>query len=344
MSIEFGERMARLVLHHARIRHRRECRTACMRGEFSAREVIQDAALRERFGVSWLPEAQARAQYEMDAVTRGGFFLWTFGDETWVLPELEGFSAPWVLFGRSLAVPPRPASRVCVVGSRAASRKGMETARDCASRLARRGACIVSGGAVGIDAAAHAGALQVRGITWVFLGSGISNPYPQRNRNLFHVVAARGGTLFSAGLDQPPGRPYFVQRNAFMAACSHAVVVVEAHAGSGSLHTARFALSFGRPVFVFPGSPGCNRLLAEGARPVADAANLLQSIEASGNPEEPFRNPRPPERFQGELPEEIARRTGNDLTEVLQRLQIGELNGNAVRLPGGRWLLLHGRE
>lgn len=345
MSVNFEERFSRLILHHARIRRRRECLRACLRGETSAREVVHDAGLQKRFGVNGLDGAKMRAENDVDAALCGGFFLWTSGDEHWFFPGTEVFDAPWVIFGIGLhPAPPGVKRRVCVVGSRAASKGGMETAHACAAHLAQRGACIVSGGALGIDAAAHAGALHARGVTWVFFGSGISRPYPERNRNLFGTVAARGGACFSAGMNHPPDRAFFVQRNAYMAACSDAVVVVEARAGSGSLHTARFALSFGRPVFVFPGSPGCSLLLGQGAVAVRDPEELAGFLESPEKADNAFRNRPAVGAGGGEFPEEIAARTGNTLTEVLQRLQIGELNGDAVRLPGGRWMLLRDRE
>lgn len=344
MCVHFEERMARLILHHARIRHRQECLRACQYGEINAQQVVQTTELQTRFGVHGLEQAKMRAQSDVNAAMCGGFFLWTAGDESWFFPKLENFSAPWVLFGRGFCEKSLfSARRVCVVGSRAASKSGMALAHACASRLVQRGFCIVSGGAVGIDAAAHAGALHARGMTWVFFGSGISQPYPERNLALFRAVTARGGMLFSAGMAHPPDRAFFVQRNAFMAASSEAVVVVEARSGSGSLHTARFAFSFGRPVFVFAGSPGCNLLVSQGAIVVRDPVELAERVEVAANMKHDAVAVAT-HGATGDLPEEIAARTGNTLTEVLQQLQIDELNGDAVRLPGGRWLRLHHRE
>jgi DNA processing protein len=136
--------------------------------------------------------------------------------------------------------PPGAASSVAVVGGRRASPLRRAAARSLGAGLARAGWCVVSGGAVGVDAAAHAGALDAGGRTVVVLGCGLDVPYPRANTGLFARVRAAGGTLAS---EHPPASQpraaNFLPRNRLIAALSAAVVVVEAAEDSGSLSTAR---------------------------------------------------------------------------------------------------------
>ena len=155
---------------------------------------------------------------------------------------------------------------VAVVGARAASRVAMDRAHALARHLAGRGIRIVSGGALGVDGASHRGALAGDGATTVVLGSGLDVLYPARHAPLFCEVLARGGTL--AGLCPDGTQPHpsrFPQRNQLIAALADLVIVVEADVRSGSLSTAAAGRRFGRMVAAWPGSRGCERLLAEGA-------------------------------------------------------------------------------
>lgn len=160
---------------------------------------------------------------------------------------------------------------VAIVGARAATQIGMDRAHALAKHLARGGYRIVSGGALGIDGAAHRGALAGGGTTTVVMGSGLAHPYPARHRPLFDQVLASGGALVSMLADDVMPRPgTFVQRNPLIAALADAVIVVEADLNSGSLHTARAATRLGRILAAWPGSRGCDRLLAAGASIIED--------------------------------------------------------------------------
>lgn len=161
---------------------------------------------------------------------------------------------------------PDDAAVLAIVGARAASSAGMERAHRIARHCAARGIHIVSGGALGIDGAAHRGALAGGGRTTVVLGNGVDVAYPQRHAGLFRDVVAHGGTLAGLWPDgMQPRRGTFRERNALIAALADAVIVVEADVASGSLITARAARGLGRVVAAWPGSPGCERLLADGA-------------------------------------------------------------------------------
>lgn len=158
------------------------------------------------------------------------------------------------------------APAVAIVGARAASRVAMDRAHALARHLAGRSVHVVSGGALGVDGAAHRGALAGGGTTTVVLGSGLDVLYPLRHAPLCLEVLARGGSL--AGLQRDGVTPLpgmFPQRNKLIAALADVVIVMEADVRSGSLSTAAAARGFGRTVAAWPGSPGCERLLAAGA-------------------------------------------------------------------------------
>jgi len=173
-----------------------------------------------------------------------------------------GWTRPVYLRGAPLG--DRPS--VAIVGARAASRAAMDRAHALARHLAGRGVEVVSGGALGVDGAAHRGALSGHGTTTVVLGSGVDVLYPVRHAPLFAEVVAQGGTL--AGMLPDGTRPRagtFPQRNRLIAALADVVIVVEADVRSGSLSTAAAGRGFGRMVAAWPGSRGCERLLAAGA-------------------------------------------------------------------------------
>jgi DNA processing protein len=182
--------------------------------------------------------------------------------------------------------PPSPERCVAIVGGRRASALRRATARSLAGGLAAAGICVVSGGAIGVDAAAHAGALDAGGATVVVLGCGLDVPYPRRNLELFRRVREAGGTLLT---EHPPGaKPlaaHFLPRNRLIAALAGAVVVVEAADGSGSLSTARAAGSRGAgQVLAVPGAPwdpgaaGCNDLIRDGAALVRGLDDVLEAL------------------------------------------------------------------
>lgn len=153
---------------------------------------------------------------------------------------------------------------VAIVGTRAASIEAATFAEELGESLARRGVVVVSGGARGIDAAAHIGALAGEGSTVVVLGTGIDVTYPPEHAPLFARIVERGGALVSAVPDGSPPVPHaFVARNTWIAALADHVVVVEAPARSGALATARVARRLGRALSVVPAHPSSAR--AEGS-------------------------------------------------------------------------------
>jgi DNA processing protein len=186
-------------------------------------------------------------------------------------------------------VPPGPAASVAVVGGRRASPLRRAAARALGAGLAAAGWSVVSGGAVGVDAAAHRGALDGGGRTVVVLGCGLDVAYPRANTGLFARVLAAGGGVVS---EHPPGAPprpaHFPPRNRLIAAMAAAVVVVEAAEDSGSLSTAKAAGGRGSGrVLVVPGAPwdagaaGCNALIRDGATLVRGLADILEELGAA---------------------------------------------------------------
>jgi DNA processing protein len=180
---------------------------------------------------------------------------------------------------------------VAMVGTRRASPEGLEVARTLARGLAGANVTVVSGLALGVDSAAHAGAVEVCGPTVAVLGGGADVPYPTRKAGLYEAILAAGGVVIS---EMPPGfrafRWNFPARNRIIAALAPVTIVVEAAKRSGSLITAELALDLGRDVGAVPGpvmswrSQGTNALLRDGAtliRDVPDALELVLGIEGA---------------------------------------------------------------
>ena len=187
----------------------------------------------------------------------------------WAAGSLAGLGAPCV----------------AVVGTRAPSDAGRRQARMLGEALGRSGVCVVSGLALGIDGAAHEGALAAGAPTIGVLGGGHGRFFPPRHRELGARMIAAGGAVVSPFPPDAQPRPWmFLARNAVIAALADAVVVVEAAARSGALNTAGHAADRGIPVLAFPGdverakAAGCNALIRDGATLVRDAADVLAAL------------------------------------------------------------------
>lgn len=254
---------------------------------------------------------------------------------------------------------------VAVVGARRATGLGLEMGERLGAGLAAAGIVVVSGCAIGIDAAAHRGALQAGGATVAVLAGGHDVAVPPSNRGLAKRILREGGCLVGEFPDGVPvGRWSFPRRNRIIAGLSRVVVVVEAAGRSGALITARLALAAGREVLAVPGHPlqeeyaGSNGLLADGARPVLGIEDIL--AELAGLPRlEPSRPPagrkdgplHAPARDPGGLrarvraelgelpraPESLAAALDLPLGVVLGALTELELVGLARPCPGQRY-------
>ncbi len=229
---------------------------------------------------------------------------------------------------------------VAIVGARAASLSACRLAAELAGLAARAGFAVVSGGALGVDGAAHAGALDAGGRTFAVLGCGVDVVYPDRYAALFARMAQGGGGLLS---EFPPGTPahrrHFPSRNRLVAALGRAVLVVEAKQASGALITARLARGLGRPVYAVPGSGGTDGLLAAGrAQAVRDGADWLAVL--TGRPRPPHQ---PPAELAGLMAAveggaaaaQVARRLALPLPAALALLAQAELAGWILKGAGG---------
>lgn len=182
-------------------------------------------------------------------------------------------------------LPPCDMMAVAIVGTRKATTQGRSIAKKLAYDLASQGIVLVSGLALGIDTAAHEGAVEASGITLAVLSDGIETIYPSRNATLADKVIALGGGIVSEYRSSTPYYPgQFIQRNRIISGLCVATVVVEAPEKSGTLATARFALEQGREVFVIPGPVdhpnyiGSHCLIRDGARLITSAADIYEDL------------------------------------------------------------------
>ena len=250
-----------------------------------------------------------------------------------------------------------------MVGSRQATFAGLEAARRIGADLGRRDVTVVSGFALGVDAAAHRGCLAAGGQTVAVLGCGLAVDYPRSHRSLRTEVSLRGALVSEYTAWDGPRAWHFPHRNRIVAALSRAVVVVEAGEKSGALSTARWAADLGREVLAVPGSilglanQGSNRLLRDGARPYLDVSDLADLFPECAAPRPSDRRCRP-ERPGGERStplgarDDAARLLALVSAEPVPRELIGralglrasglavllgelELEGHVRSLPGG---------
>lgn len=246
-----------------------------------------------------------------------------------------------------LPAPDEPS--IAIVGSRTATRDGLDTARRIAASLARAGAVIVSGLARGIDAAAHEGVLDVDGRTVAVLGSGLARLYPPEHAGLARRMLARGAIVSESSPDTPPHAGLFPRRNRLVSGLADAVVVVEAPEKSGALITAGAALDQGKDVMVVPGrvagqrNRGGHLLIRDGARLVDSADDIL--LDMGWVPAASRRGS--PAEGSVELVEftvdDVVRETGELPQLALARLLQEEVAGEIRRIGSARFLRVRTR-
>ena len=201
-------------------------------------------------------------------------------------PELlrQIYDPPMVLYVKGLLLP-KDKNAVAIVGSRMTTHYGIEVARKLAYQLAYLGVTVVSGGARGIDSAAHQGALTSKGRTIAVLGTGINLVTPAENSDLFQRISESGCLITQFPFNRPPDKQSFPIRNRIVAGMTLGTVVVEANLTSGALITANFANEYGRQVFAVPGridsprSKGCHELIKKGAKLCESAEDILTEFE-----------------------------------------------------------------
>jgi len=274
----------------------------------------------------------------------------TVADAAFPAALLETADPPLLLYAQGrLDLLDKPA--LAIVGSRNPSAQGIDNARAFAEHLSRAGIAVVSGMALGIDAAAHEGGLAGSGSTIAVVGTGLDRIYPPRNRSLAHRIAEQGLLLSEFDLGMPPLAENFPQRNRVIAGLSRGTLVVEAALPSGSLITARQAIEAGREVFAIPGSihspqsRGCHALIKQGAKLVDSADDILGELNwAPVSPAEQRQTASPPADDAalidalGHDPvtlDALLARTGQSAAALTARLLELELDGHVARLPGG---------
>jgi DNA processing protein len=226
---------------------------------------------------------------ELERLARLGITMITLFDPCYPARLRAISDPPCLLFVKgTLPTPEQPA--IAIVGSRSASPYGRHVAAELAAGLARRGLLVVSGMALGADAAAHEGCLRAGGRTIAVLGSGIDVVYPAEHGDLYERIAAQGAVISEAPPGAPPTRSSFPVRNRIISGLSLGVVVVEASEKSGALITADHALEQGREVFAVPGSVnsaqsrGSHRLLRDGAKLVESVDDILEDLPVAATP------------------------------------------------------------
>jgi DNA processing protein len=300
---------------------------------------------------------------EDDGATRR---IVTLGDAGYPASLLETADPPLMLY--LLGAPGFDLTQLdrslAIVGSRNPTAQGVQGARGFARAFAEAGITVVSGLALGIDAAAHTGALEgsdspERPATVAIVGTGPDRVYPARHRELAHRIAARGLIVSEYPLGTPPLNQNFPKRNRIIAGLSRGTLVVEAALQSGSLITARLAAEQGREVFAIPGSihspqaRGCHALIRQGAKLVESVDDVLEELRfdhaarpaaptttsANDAPIEPAAQDEP--GLLGDLGfdpvslDALCARTGYGAAELQARLLELELDGHVARLPGG---------
>lgn len=255
------------------------------------------------------------------------------------------------------------APALAIVGSRTATPQGLTHAHDFARQLSEQGLTIVSGLALGIDGAAHEGALAGRGSTVAFVGTGLDQPYPRSHAGLTDRIAREGLVASEFSLGTPPLPAHFPRRNRLIAGTTLGTLVVEAAPKSGSLITARLASEAGREVFAIPGSihsrqaRGCHELIRQGAKLVESVEDVMVEL-GLGAPARAVMSASRASPFDAlrEEAEDAARpdagllaalgydpvgldalsaRTGWPADRLAARLLELELAGEVQRLPGG---------
>ncbi|HEY4067770.1 MAG TPA: DNA-processing protein DprA [Burkholderiaceae bacterium] len=273
----------------------------------------------------------------------------TLGDERYPAALLTTADPPLLLYAQG-RLELLQAESIAIVGSRNPTPQGHENAHAFASHLSHAGLTVVSGLAIGIDAAAHGGGLEGAASTIAVVGTGLDQVYPKRNQSLRQRIAINGLIVSEYSLGMPPLAVNFPRRNRIIAGLAQGTLVVEAAVQSGSLITARMANESGREVFAIPGSihspqaRGCHALIKQGAKLVETANDILEELRrptgASAGAKTPQSAPEGGDSVLAALGfdpvtlDALVARTGGTAAELSVRLLDLEMDGKVSRLPG----------
>ena len=310
----------------------------------------------------------AQVQTTLDWLQAGGDRrIAVLGDAAYPAALLNIEDPPLMLYmlgtlaGDTVAAAEHIASSLAIVGSRNPTPQGEINARQFAKAFGRAGICVVSGLALGVDGAAHDGAMQGGGQTIAVVGTGLDRVYPKLHLDLAHRIARQGMLLSEFPLGTPPMTANFPKRNRIISGLSRGTLVVEAALKSGSLITARLAAEQGKEVFAIPGSihspqsRGCHALLKQGAKLVEVAEDVLEELRppsalaARDDAHPPAEDDEPTGGSTGAVEDSVLSalgfdvasldalqaRTGLDTAHLQARLLELELDGQVARLPGG---------
>jgi DNA processing protein len=335
---------------------------------FDANESALSQCVGEKLAASLRAEPSAAVRGQIDAALawaeEANHHLLTWSHPDFPKALLESGDAPLLLYANgTLDVLTRPA--LALVGSRNCSQGGADTAEAFAEALARSGIAIVSGLALGIDAAAHTGALRASAPradgsgrsgagTIAVIGTGIDRVYPAKNKVLAHSIVEHGLIVSEYPMGTAPLAENFPRRNRIISGLSLGVLVVEASMQSGSLITARLAGEQGREVFAIPGSihstfhKGCHYLIKQGAKLVETAQDILEElrIEAAAIADVSQKAHATETTASGLLAhieyepidvDSLVSRSGLTIEQVVTELTMLELAGSVESLAGGLW-------
>lgn len=286
----------------------------------------------------------AKVKPALDWLQQDGNRLLTLADEDYPRLLLEISVPPPVLYVKGdLACLQRPA--IAIVGSRNATPQGAKTTEAFAQALSEAGWCVVSGMALGIDGAAHRGALKGKTGTVAVIGTGPDIVYPARHRELAHEIVQHGAIISEFALGEPSKPANFPRRNRIISGLARGVLVVEANLQSGSLITARLAAEQGRDVFAIPGSihsplsKGCHLLIKQGAKLVDSISDILEELGNAPILEASSTTASSPlleqMGFDAVTAETLIQQCGLTSEEVSAMLLSLELDGRIASLPGG---------
>jgi DNA processing protein len=310
-----------------------------------------------------LPTLAAQLQATLDWLSAGDDrCIVSLGDPGYPASLLDIEDPPLMLYMLgSLSNPAQEATNtiarsLAIVGSRNPTPQGESNARAFAKAFASAGICVVSGLALGIDGAAHNGAIEGGGQTIAVVGTGLDRVYPKKHLELAHRIARQGMIVSEFALGMPPLTANFPRRNRLISGLSRGTLVVEAALKSGSLITARLASEQGKDVFAIPGSihspqsRGCHALIKQGAKLVELAQDVLEELDWAASGSSPVQL----QSIGGEDPADpalrslllalgydavgldaVQARTGLDTPRLQAQLLELELSGQIARLPGG---------
>ncbi|HTH94492.1 MAG TPA: DNA-processing protein DprA [Rhodocyclaceae bacterium] len=319
------------------------------------RAVIGDTLAAQLADHANAPSTNATIETALDWASEAGNHILTLADSAYPQALLTSNDPPPLLYAKG-RVELLQQTMLSVVGSRNATRQGELDAEAFATHLSHAGLAVVSGLALGIDAAAHRGGLKGKGSTIAVIGTGIDRIYPARNADLARHIAEQGVILSEFPLGTGPLAHNFPRRNRIIAGLGLGCLVIEAAERSGSLITARLAAEAGREVFAIPGSihsalaRGCHKLIRQGAKLVESAEDILEELkwEAVVSPISIIpaeTTPLGDEELKlinmlGDVPcdlETLGERSGLTPEVLLAMLLPMELDGRIASLPGGRY-------